>query len=80
MSKMLQFTADNFDFSGSVLDLACGTGVFGRILHDRGAMTTEIVGVEISAGMLCAPDIKKYYKKPLWNCSMQEYIMVRIHQ
>ncbi|KAG6012675.1 hypothetical protein E4U43_007697 [Claviceps pusilla] len=75
MSKMQQFTAANFDFSGSVLDLACGTGVFGRILHDHDAKTTEIVGVEISAGMLCAPDIRRYYKKPLWNCSMQEYVM-----
>lgn len=26
--------------------------------------------------MLCAANIKKYYKKPLWNCSMQEYVMV----
>ncbi|KAG5926535.1 hypothetical protein E4U42_003185 [Claviceps africana] len=75
MSNMQQFTAANFDFSGSVLDLACGTGVFGRILHDHGAETTEVVGVEISAGMLCAADIKKFYKKPLWNCSMQEYVM-----
>ncbi|KAG5936980.1 hypothetical protein E4U53_000106 [Claviceps sorghi] len=76
MANMQRFTAATFDFSGSVLDLACGTGVFGRILHDHGARTTEIVGVEISAGMLCAPDIKKYYKKPLWNCSMQDYVMV----
>ncbi|GAB0138372.1 hypothetical protein EsDP_00006607 [Epichloe bromicola] len=76
VSKIQQFTVANFDFTGSVLDLACGTGVFGRILHAHGAKTTGIVGVEISAGMLCAADIKKYYKKPLWNCSMQEYVMV----
>ncbi|KAG5985201.1 hypothetical protein E4U55_000446 [Claviceps digitariae] len=75
LSKMQHFTVSNFDFSGSILDLACGPGVFGRVLHEHGAKVTEIVGVEISAGMLCAPDIKKFYKKPLWNCAMQDYVL-----
>ncbi|KAG6001998.1 hypothetical protein E4U21_003582 [Claviceps maximensis] len=78
LCKMQDYTVANFDYSGSVLDLGCGPGGLGRLLDAHGVKTTEIVGVEISAGMLCAPDIKKYYKKPLWNCSIQEYVMKNV--
>ncbi|KAK2606443.1 hypothetical protein QQS21_003136 [Conoideocrella luteorostrata] len=50
---------DDFDFSGTVIDLACGTGIFGRVLREsKGASQTplrgssRLLGCDISAGML----------------------------
>ncbi|KAK2866814.1 hypothetical protein FQN49_003517 [Arthroderma sp. PD_2] len=63
-----------FDFSGTVLDVACGTGLFGRLLVDLGVQA-EITGIDLSPGMMDSPDIKKYYKQPLRVGPMQELIM-----
>lgn len=74
-TKMQQFFAANYDFSGTVLDLACGTGAFGEILGARG-VSAEITGMEVSEGMLESPCIKQFYKKPLLVGPMEELIMV----
>jgi D-ala D-ala ligase C-terminus/Methyltransferase domain len=77
LNEVEQYFAANFDFSGTVLDLACGTGVFGCILHDRG-ISAEVTGVDISRGMVEAPDIKNHYKRPIRIGPMEELIMVSI--
>ncbi|KAG6040811.1 hypothetical protein E4U41_006982 [Claviceps citrina] len=52
---------DDFDFSGTILDLACGTGIFGRILAQRHKSpprtstkghANRLLGCDISPGML----------------------------
>lgn len=75
LSTMQKFLAANFDFSGSVLDMACGTGAFGSVLHEQG-ISAEITGIEISLGMLESLAVKKYYKQPIRVGPMQELIMV----
>jgi hypothetical protein len=67
--------ATNFDFSGTVLDVACGTGAVGRVFHEQG-VKAEISGIEISQGMLQTPEIKNYYKHPIRIGPMEELIMV----
>jgi D-ala D-ala ligase C-terminus len=77
LNKVEQYLAANFDFSGTVLDLACGTGIFGSILHDRG-ISAEITGVDISKGIVETPNIKNHYKHPIRIGPMEELIMVSI--
>lgn len=74
-TKTQQFFAANYDFSGTVLDLACGTGGFGEILDAHG-VSAEVTGVEITEGMLESPCIKQFYKKPLLAGPMEELMMV----
>jgi hypothetical protein len=68
---------ERFDFSGSVLDIACGTGGFGDILHKQG-VAAEVSGIELSKGMTESSAIKAYYKQPIRIGPMQELIMVSI--
>lgn len=55
LPKIVAEVVDRYDFSGSVLDLACGTGLFGRTLHpsqqSRHQSLSVIDGIEISPGM-----------------------------
>ncbi|GAB0136379.1 hypothetical protein EsDP_00004680 [Epichloe bromicola] len=53
--------ADRFEFSGTVLDLGCGTGFFGRLLADKSKKSSSLaaskqesrlLGCDISPGML----------------------------
>ncbi|KAI6246783.1 putative methyltransferase cpaM [Erysiphe necator] len=64
-----------FEFSGTVLDMACGTGYFGELLHQNG-IKAEITGIELSTGMLNFPAIKNHYRCPVMVGPMQELIMV----
>lgn len=55
--KGMKSIADAFDFNGNVLDLACGTGNFGRVLSAAKSWadsrkTNQLVGFDISPGML----------------------------
>ncbi|KAK8096449.1 ATP-grasp fold- subdomain 1 [Apiospora kogelbergensis] len=44
---------NQFDFAGTVFDLACGTGSFGRILFEsKGRASTRLIGFDISPRML----------------------------
>jgi len=74
LNKIQKYFAANFDFSGTVLDLACGTGIFGCILHDHG-ISAEITGVDISKGMVETLNIKNHYKHPIRIGTMEELIM-----
>lgn len=64
-----------FDFSGTVLDMACGTGALGFLLHEHG-VPAKVTGIEISEGMLESPLIKAHYQQPLRIGPMEELIMV----
>jgi hypothetical protein len=75
LNEVEQYFAANFDFSGMVLDLACGTGIFGEILHDRG-ISAELTGIDISKEMIETPNIKNHYKQPILIGPMEELIMV----
>lgn len=70
-----QVLVSMFEFSGTVLDMACGTGYFGELLHQNG-VKAEITGIELSTGMLNFPAIKNHYKFPVLVGPMQELIMV----
>ncbi|CAM1504922.1 Fc.00g025130.m01.CDS01 [Cosmosporella sp. VM-42] len=74
LHKLQRFFASNYDFSGTVLDMACGTGAIGHVFSSVG-LKADITGIEISEGMLQSPDIKKYYKNPIRVGPMQELIM-----
>ncbi|CAG8168724.1 unnamed protein product [Penicillium nalgiovense] len=47
---------ENYDFQGTVLDLACGTGFFGRLLTENGFRNAEragsLIGFDLSPGMV----------------------------
>lgn len=74
MANVVKLLAANYDFTGTVLDVACGDGAVGEVLHDHGNQA-EITGIEISKGMLQAPSIKQHYKDVRIG-AMQELIMV----
>ncbi|KAL4755769.1 uncharacterized protein BDW70DRAFT_145957 [Aspergillus foveolatus] len=73
MCTMQKFLLERYDFSGSVLDLACGTGAFARGLHDNGVQA-DVIGIDLSPSMTENPDVKKVYKEVRIG-PMQELIM-----
>lgn len=53
----IKYMVENYDFDGTVFDLACGTGVFGCVLTESKTATQAqrdslLVGFDISPGML----------------------------
>ncbi|PHH60288.1 hypothetical protein CDD81_1878 [Ophiocordyceps australis] len=75
LRKVQELMVRKFDFGGTVLDLACGTGAVGRVLHEAG-IEAEITGIEVSEGMLqSSPDIHQHYKQPIIVGPMEEEIM-----
>jgi len=74
LSKMQRHLIANYDYSGSVLDLACGTGGFGQLLHGQG-IQADLTGSDLSPGMLENIEFKKHYKE-LRVGPMEEQIMV----
>jgi SAM-dependent methyltransferase len=50
-----RYMVDKYDFQGTVCDLACGTGFFGRILSENRCRTAQgtgkLVGFDLSPGM-----------------------------
>ncbi|KAI7861213.1 S-adenosyl-L-methionine-dependent methyltransferase, partial [Lichtheimia hyalospora FSU 10163] len=50
MPKILENISKTYDFNGSVLDLGCGTGVFGRFLIKNND-NIKITGIDISPKM-----------------------------
>jgi hypothetical protein len=78
LSGLLQvqkYMAANFDFTGEVLDLGCGTGAFGEVLHAQGVSAT-LTGIELSEGMIDSPNIKSHYQHPIRIGLMQDLLMV----
>ncbi|KAF9250238.1 hypothetical protein DTO006G1_1654 [Penicillium roqueforti] len=51
LSEMQKYLTTNWDYSGTVLDVACGTGGFGQFLHAQG-IQAEVTGIDLSPGML----------------------------
>ncbi|CAI7582156.1 unnamed protein product [Penicillium palitans] len=74
LSRMQEDLSRDYDFSGTVLDLACGSGEFGAILHDRG-VAAKITGSDLSPGMTQSPYIQNHYEKPLLIGPMDELVM-----
>ncbi|KAF7585379.1 hypothetical protein BBP40_011042 [Aspergillus hancockii] len=77
LSRMQEHMSREHDFSGTVLDLACGNGEFGAILHDSGVSAT-ISGIDISEGMTRSSYIQDHYEKPLLIGPMDELIMASV--
>ncbi|THC95193.1 hypothetical protein EYZ11_005309 [Aspergillus tanneri] len=74
LSRMQEDLSRDYDFSGTVLDLACGNGEFGAILHEHG-VSAKISGIDVSAGMTRSSYIQDHYEKPLLIGPMDEFIM-----
>lgn len=75
-SKFQTALLDKFDFSGTVMDLASGPGVFGKILHES-KHSAKVTACDLSAGMLQHPYVKQYYEQPTHHSPLEEYVMVR---
>jgi predicted TPR repeat methyltransferase len=71
---VLKDLVSRFDWSESTLDLGCGTGLLGEIIHEKGQPYT-IVGVDLSPDMTAAPAISKYYEDPVRIGPVQAAIM-----
>ncbi|KAI4263350.1 MAG: hypothetical protein L6R42_001500 [Xanthoria sp. 1 TBL-2021] len=65
--------AKSFDWTGSVLDLGCGTGYLGELLHTAGSRS-EMVGVDLSPGMTAAASVKKFYRQPVTIEPIQDFV------
>ncbi|QMW39184.1 hypothetical protein G4B11_002464 [Aspergillus flavus] len=58
MPQIVRGIVEKFDFQGNIFDLACGTGIFGRLLSEckpgshRRAHTGSLVGFDISSMMV----------------------------
>ncbi|KAK3935756.1 hypothetical protein QBC46DRAFT_461896 [Diplogelasinospora grovesii] len=70
--------AVSYDWRGTVLDMACGSGFLGHALHDAGYIITAavtITGVDISPSMASSERARKYYTRPIHIAPMEEFIM-----
>lgn len=65
--------AKSFDWTGSVLDLGCGTGYLGELLHAAGSQS-DMVGVDLSPGMTAAESVKKFYRQPVAIEPIQDFV------
>jgi hypothetical protein len=73
-SNMYKHLIRTFDFRGTILDLACGTGMFARCLRAAGVRTT-ISGIDISPASILRA--QRYYDTPImlgdiWTEMMKE--------
>lgn len=74
LRKIQEQFASNFSFDGTVLDVACGMGHFGRVLHGQG-VKADVYGIDACEEMLQSPHIKAHYQQPIRIGPMQELIM-----
>ncbi|KAH7929947.1 glutathione synthetase ATP-binding domain-like protein [Leucogyrophana mollusca] len=75
MGLIFNTVASECNMSGSVLDLGCGTGIFGRVLHEvKPEQVSVLTGVDISPAMLASPTIRAHYSTVLVS-PMQEAAM-----
>lgn len=72
--KSQEHIARTFDFNGTVLDLACGSGMFGRLLHENG-QSSKMSGIDLSTELTTLPAIKEHYQQPISIGPLQELIM-----
>lgn len=63
----------NFSFSGTILDLACGTGMFARCLRDAGIKSYTITGVDISPASIALA--QPHYTNPCVLADLWTQIM-----
>ena len=63
-----------FDWSGSVLDLACGTGWLGKCIREAGH-SARVTGVDISPKMAASEACREYYERPVVIEPMESNIM-----
>ncbi|KAH8671827.1 hypothetical protein BGZ60DRAFT_527276 [Tricladium varicosporioides] len=63
-----------YDYSGTVLDLACGTGGIGMVIHQANP-SAKVSGIDVSPLSLQKPYILKHYTKPISVGYMQNEIM-----
>ncbi|KAL8973713.1 MAG: hypothetical protein Q9197_002048 [Variospora fuerteventurae] len=73
LELMIAENARSFHWAGSVLDLGCGTGYLGELLHAAGSRS-EMVGVDLSPGMTAAASVQKYYRQPVNIEPIQDFI------
>lgn len=69
-----QALARAFDYTGTVADLACGTGILGQVLHESGNSAT-ITGMDLSPQMTAHPVVQKHYELPIRIGAMQDFVM-----
>ena len=65
--------AKAFNWIGTVLDLGCGAGHLGELLHAAGS-ASDIVGVDLSPGMTAAASVQKFYRQPVIIEPVQDFI------
>ncbi|OKP09898.1 hypothetical protein PENSUB_4729 [Penicillium subrubescens] len=75
--RFMQKLTLDFDWTGTVLDLGCGTGVLGTLLHEKGA-PFSIMGVDLSPEMTQSPAVLSYYVSPVTVGPLQTTIMKSI--
>ncbi|KAL8808977.1 MAG: hypothetical protein Q9200_003837 [Gallowayella weberi] len=73
LERKVAENAISFDWTGSVLDLGCGTGYLGELLHAAGS-ASDMIGVDLSPGMTAAASVKKFYRQPVTIEPIQEFI------
>jgi predicted TPR repeat methyltransferase len=67
-------TLKRYDYSGTVLDLACGTGGIGMLIHAAGH-EARISGIDLSPLSLQTSQVRAHYTPPLVAGPLQEEIM-----
>ncbi|MCJ1246355.1 hypothetical protein MMC30_003562 [Trapelia coarctata] len=70
---LVKYLAEH-DYSGTVLDLACGTGGTGKLIHEAG-WDARVSGVDLSPLSLQSAQVKQYYTEPITVGYIQEEIM-----
>lgn len=63
-----------YDYSGTVLDLACGTGGIGKLIHQKNP-GAKITGVDVSTRSLQTPQVLEHYLQPTIIGYLQHEIM-----
>ncbi|KAI0552992.1 hypothetical protein F4679DRAFT_591212 [Xylaria curta] len=74
LSRMQEDMSRDYDFSGTVLDLACRNSEFRVTLHEHGVSAT-VTGIDVSEGMTRSSYIQDHYEKPVLIGPMDELVM-----
>lgn len=73
-NQLLEWMAKEYFWTGRILDVGCGTGMFGRIVK-RYNPDSVLEGLDAAESMTMSPDITTYYQGPIRIGDMEKMLL-----